>query len=220
MITVPEATKKIILRSRYLAEAISKGIINNSSLARYIKPEIEEMLVKEVSNSAIIMALNRLSFEIKPKYSRKNIFKTPPDMILRSNLTLLNLVNSKSQEEKYSALIKLSSSRHFLTITKGPFETTMLVSNDLKEKTKGILENEEITKEIDGLSAITIQLPEEATSTPGIFYFFLKSLAWEGINVLEIISTQLELTLIVNGKDINRTYSILNSLFSKVGLES
>ena len=48
MITVPEAAKKIVMRSRYLSEAMSKGIINNSSLARYIKPEIEEMLLKKV----------------------------------------------------------------------------------------------------------------------------------------------------------------------------
>ena len=47
MITVPEAVGKIVGRSRYLAEAMSKGIINNSSLARYIKPEIEEILIKK-----------------------------------------------------------------------------------------------------------------------------------------------------------------------------
>ena len=74
MITVPEAADTIIKRSRYLSEAISKGFINNSSLARYIKPEIEEMLTKEISISSIIMALIRLQKNIKPQSKYKNIF--------------------------------------------------------------------------------------------------------------------------------------------------
>src|SRR3990167_9955477 len=114
MITVPEATKKIIMRSRYLSEAISKKIINNSSLARYIKPEIEEMLVKKVSDSAIIMALNRLSDDIRPKYSTKNIFKTSPEMLLRSNLIAIILPNLKNSTEKYGELLKLSHEENFL----------------------------------------------------------------------------------------------------------
>ena len=44
MITVPEATEKIVKRSRYLSEALSKDLINISSLSRYIKPEIEEII--------------------------------------------------------------------------------------------------------------------------------------------------------------------------------
>lgn len=56
MITVPEATKKIVERSRYLVEAMSKGLINYSSLARYIKTELEQMLLKPVSEASILMA--------------------------------------------------------------------------------------------------------------------------------------------------------------------
>ena len=216
MITVPEAAKTIISRSRYLTEAISKGVVNNSSLARYIKPEIEDLVKKDVSMSSIIAAINRVSSTIKPKYVRSNIFEFPPEMILRSSLTILNIVNSESLQEKHSALLKLSSQRHFLGLTKGSFETTIVISGELAKKVKETLRNEKVILEINKVSAITIQLPRKATETPGIFYFFLKSLAWEGINILEVISTQSELTLVVNTKDVNRTYSILNALFSGV----
>lgn len=216
MITVPEAVGKIVGRSRYLAEAMSKGIINNSSLARYIKPEIEEMLIKKVSDSAIIMALNRLSNKIKPKYSTKNIFKTPPDMILRSNLMLINLRSSKELEDKSQAILKLADERNFLTITKGTFDTTIIASTSLEKEIKKILKDGISTRQFEDLSAITIRLPKGAAGTPGIFYFFLKSLAWEGINIIEVVSTNQELTLIVNEKDTNRTFSILRSLFSKI----
>jgi len=214
MITVPEATKNIISRSRYLTEAISKGIINNSSLARYIKPEIEEMIKKSASMPSIIAAINRVSSTIKPKYIKSDIFKSSPEMILRSNLTLLSLANSSSLEEKYDSLLKLPNSRHFLSLTKGSFETSMVISDELIKKVKDILKNEKITLEIGKVSSITILLPKDSTKTPGIFYFFLKSLAWEGINILEIVSTQSELTLVVDNKDVNRTYFVLNALFS------
>lgn len=152
MITVPEATKKIVMRSRYLSEAMSKGIINNSSLARYIKPEIEEMLLKPISNSAIIMALNRMEKEIKPKYFSGNIFKIPPQIVVKSDA-----------------------------------------------KT----------------ASITISVPEEAVKTPGIIYFFIKSLAWEGINILDIKTNLTEITMNFDKKDINRAFTIIQSLFNK-----
>ena len=90
----------------------------------------------------------------------------------------------------------------------------MVISDELIKKVKDILKNEKITLEIGKVSSITILLPKDSTKTPGIFYFFLKSLAWEGINILEIVSTQSELTLVVDNKDVNRTYFVLNALFS------
>lgn len=156
MITVPEAAKKIIMRSRYLSEAISKGLINNSSLARYIKPEIEEMLVKRVSNSAIIMALKRMSKDIKPKYFAGNIFKTPPLITVKSNL------------------------------------------------------------DSGKLSSVTIELPDNAIKTPGVLYFFVKSLAWEGINIVSVNTTEKEINLIFEKKDINRAFNIIQALFVEV----
>ncbi len=175
MVTVPEATKKIVMRSRYLVEAMSKGIINNSSLARYVKPEIEEMLLKEVSNSAIIMALQRMSSQIKPKYFKENIFKTPPQIIIHSNL-------SKSDSE-----IK------------------EIIEDFAREGIK-----------LGSLSSITIELPREAARTPGILYFFLKSLSWEGINIINITSSFKKIKLILEGKDTNRAFGVIQSLFSEI----
>lgn len=215
MLTVPEAAEKIINRSRYLSEAISKGIINISSLARYIKPELEQMLEKKVSYPAVVMALARLSTQIKPKYVSNSIFKTPPDMIVRSNLIEVCVSRSDSLAEKYPLLLKLSqtSQKHFFTITEGIFEATIIASKDLYKTIKKTLRNEKIVAEFTNLSSITIRLPKEAISTPGIFYFFLKSLAWEGVNIVEIVSSFLELTLILPEKETNRAFSILQSLF-------
>lgn len=217
MITVPEATKKVVERSRYLVEAMSKGLINYSSLARYIKPELEQMLLKPVSEASILMALKRLEKEMQPKFVPLKIFDIAPDMIVRSNLVELSIGNSEHLAERFVKLFEAHKRNHssFFTITEGISETGIIFSRDLEQEVKTILEGEEILFELPKLSAITIRMPKENITTAGVYYFFLKSLAWEGINIVEIISTPLEVSLILEDKDINRSFEILKSLFEK-----
>lgn len=217
MITVSESCEKIINRSRYLTEAISKNLINMSSLARYMKPEVEDMLQKKVSYPSLIMALNRLSRRIKPKYIFKNIFKNAPELIVRSNLIQITIANSPSLIKKCALLMETfgAKNKYFFTVTLGIFETTIIASQDLKEEIENLLKGEKIAEEFNSLSAITIQLPKESILTPGIFNFFLKSLAWEGVNIIEIVSSHLELNIIVDKKETNRAFSIIQSLFAK-----
>ena len=218
MLTVPEASKKIIKRSRNLSEALSKNLINISALADYIKPELEEMLFKKVSRSSIIMGVRRVSanFKDKPKSRYKELFKSPPEMIIRSNLTLINLLNSNKLYKNCNQFFDNHpiQKRHFFTLSEGLSETTIVVSNGLKEDLLNQLKNENIISTVDDLASITIELPEGAEKEPGIIYFFVKSVAWEEINIVEIISTRLELTLVFGNKDINNAFSIFKSLFN------
>ena len=217
MITVPEATKKIVERSRYLTEAMSKGLINYSSLARYIKPELEQMLLKPVSEAAILMALRRVEQELQPKWQPLKIFTTPPDMIVRSNLFEITVTNSDTLSTSYQKLFTkhTENKTSFFTMTEGMIETTFIASIDLKAAFDEILQNQTIITTIDRLSGITIRLPEESITTSGVYYFFLKSLAWEGINITEVVSTYLELTIILHEKHVHQAFSILQSLFTQ-----
>lgn len=217
MVNVSTAVDTIISRSRYLSEAISKGIINFSALSRYIKPEVEEMTQKKISEASLIMALNRLSGSIKPKYKSYDIFQSPPDMMVRSNLIEITVSNSDTLLDKFPHLLKLvdRQAKYFLTVTEGVFETTIILSRDLQEEIQKVLTDEKIIAEYNNLSSITIRLPETSIKTPGIFYFFLKSLAWEGINIIEIVSAHLELTIILDEKEVNHAFAVLQSLFLK-----
>ena len=67
---------------------------------------------------------------------------------------------------------------------------------------------------IDNLSSITIHLPKEVVYIPGVYYQVLKMLAWENINVIEVLSTYTELTVIVENKNINQAFSTLKKLDS------
>lgn len=211
MITVPEATKKIVERSRYLSEAISKGLINYSSLARYIKPELEQMLIKKVSLGSIIMALNRLESEFQPKFRKSNIFQTPPEITVRSNLILVSFPNNEIQG--LSLLISRDvTARSVFLRNQGINETSFILSQDLFDNYRNTIKSK-TEKIYENVSSITIYLPNTALETSGIYYFFLKSLAWEGINILELVSTVSEFTVVVSNRDAERAFAVIKSLF-------
>jgi aspartokinase len=75
-----------------------------------------------------------------------------------------------------------------------------------------LFKTEKCTGVTDNLASITIKLPTENIEISGIYYYILKRIAWEGININEVISTTNEFTIVVRDKDIDRAFSILMSL--------
>ncbi|MDO8610617.1 MAG: hypothetical protein Q7R95_08785 [bacterium] len=211
MITIPEVVEQIISESLFFEEGLSEGIINYSALARKIKPDVEKKLLKDVELGAILMALRRITKKKKPSESFKKMFQAHHDLIVRSNLIEFVLSNTDFSIEMHKDLIKLAEEEeeYFMTITEGVFETTIITSNELREKVLSILSKTKITTQLTNLSSITIRLPKENVYIPGLYYYFLKSLAREGINIVEIVSTYTEITIILEDKVVDKAFSIL-----------
>jgi len=57
MTTISESVNEIVSRKPFLEETLATGLINLSSLAREIQPEVCEKLNKDVKHGAIVMAL-------------------------------------------------------------------------------------------------------------------------------------------------------------------
>lgn len=215
MITVPQATEKIVKRSRYLTEAMSKNLINASSLARYIKPEVEAMVFKEVTHGSILMAIQRLQHELTTAKKSSPFFSDAPDMIVRSNLALFYIKNSPTlltnlvRVEKESAHLQKKA-----LFTYGRAETLILTNKMTTEIIHKILQRENISRQFENVSAITVHVPGVSADTPGILNLFVKSLAWEGINLLGLLTTETEITIVLASKDGNTAFSILQGLFA------
>lgn len=210
MITIPEVVEEIICHSSFLEEGLYKGIVNYSALARIIKPEIESRLFKSIKEGAIIMALRRISKNNKLNHNFKKIFSNAPDMIVRSNLVEFTFLNSESLSTKLKELFSETENQnqYFFTVTQGVFETGIITSKELESKIKSIFK-EKIIRTLLDLSSITIKLPEENVTTPGVYYFILKILAWQNINVIEVVSTYQEITLVLETKNIDTAFSAL-----------
>jgi hypothetical protein len=68
--------------------SLSEGIINLTSLARIIMPEIELHLGKDVKQGAVVMALKRISEELDFKINYKSkVLQNIGEITVRSSLT-------------------------------------------------------------------------------------------------------------------------------------
>lgn len=217
MITIPDVVEKLVKQSPYMEELLGKGIINYSALARTFIPKVEEETLKNVQEGAIIMALKRLSLKSKKenKVSLKKAFKEAPDVIVRSNLVDITVKSNDFTPEHDKQILKLADTKPntFLTISRSVFETTIISGKEFKEDILNMFARQAVIAQFDKLSSITIRLTKETTETPGVYYIILKSLAWEGINLVEIVSTFTELTLVIKTQDVDRAFSIIKQLF-------
>jgi len=216
MKTIQETVETIIKRTPFIEEAMQDKLINVSSLARLIQPEVEKALGKSVKAGAIMMSINRMS-PIELLKIRKNIKALSlklGDFIVRSDLFDYTFKNSNTLHKQISLIFaKIGNNREsFFTVSQGIFETNIVISSNLKKEIDTIFKEEEMISSMSKLASITIKLPKINLEQSGIYYFILKQLAWANIPVQEVISTTHEITLVVKENDINKTFSILIDL--------
>lgn len=213
MLTIPNAVEEVIKKKPFLEGALVEGLVNLSALARQLKPDIEKKVGKEVNDSAVIMALNRLvpRLELMSAMKFKKVIENIGDIIVRSNLSDYAFVNSPTLHEKQAVLLgRVRQMKDvFCTFSQGIYETTLVVSSILVPLVDEIFADEvNISKTLD-LSSITVKLPSENTICPGVYYYIFKELAWDNINITEVISTTNEFTVVVSDHDIHRAFTIL-----------
>jgi len=216
MATVGKIVSELVRKSPFIEEALADNLINVSSLARKMKPDIEKVLGKEVQEGAIIMAINRMepSYYHKINIGLKTFIKNLGDIIVRSNLDDYTFYNSETLINKKKELLSVIDSEKelFCTFSQGVYETTIIVSSVITDKVERIFKGEKLLAHTVNLSSITIKLPEKNIEVSGLYYYIFKKLAWEGINVIEVISTTNEFTVVIDDQYIDRAFSVLKNL--------
>lgn len=216
MKSISKIVEQIIVASPFLEESLTEKLINVSSLARKIKPEVETIMGEEIKEGAIVMAINRLapSYYYKIHIGIKDFVNNIGDIIVRSNLMSYTFENSETLIICQQKLLNHAetSKKHFHTISQGIYETTLIVSNSLKNVVESEFIKEKKITSRENLSSVTVKLPMENTEVSGLYYYIFKKLAWSGINIVEIISTTNEFTLVVNDEVIDKAFSILLGL--------
>lgn len=211
--TIAQLVDEYIGRTPFLEEALTENLINVSSLARRIQPEVEKQLGKKVQSGAIIMAINRRPAQTQFRISKniQEFMRSLGDIIVRSDLRDFTFENSPRLSVCNRKLMEdiAGQKEVFCTISQGVFETTLVVSTMLTDRILQIYQKEKILAQKHRLSSVTIKLPESNTEISGIYYFLLKKLAWSGINICEVISTSNEVTLVVGESDVHRAFGIM-----------
>lgn len=216
MKTISSVVEEYIKKKPFLQSALAQGIINLTSLSRLVRPEIEEELGKDIRNGAIVMALKRLSDDLEFRATHKiiKVLKNIGEITVRSSLTDFTFLVSESILDNQTQLIKEVNKNKdvFYTSSRGVNEMNIVVSNLLDDTVQELFKNERCTQKATNLSSITVKLPAENVSVPGIYYFIFQRLAWEGIVLFEVISTTNEFTIIVNDEQVDTAFKTIKDL--------
>jgi len=216
MNSIGKITEELINKSPFLREAMTDELINISALARKLKPEIEEMIGSEVKEGAIVMAIKRMTPGLYHRLNVKitNVMGDLGDFLVRSNLSDITYENSESLKTKQAELVHQINKENdsFFTICKGVTETTFIESSHHDDMITRLFKNEKLKSHSTDLASVTVKLPSVNTEIYGIYYYILKHLAWEGINIVELVSTSNEFTIVVKQDFVDKAFKILMQL--------
>ena len=218
MVTASHLVKKALSENSFLLEAISKDLISYGNLAEQLKPEIEQELGKKVKDSAIVMALRRYAEELQSFDKKIKKFGFKGEIIMRTNIMDFNVIKSSSLLNKIKNLYSLVDFERgdTLNIILGSNEVSIVANEKYREKISTFLKGEKIIKKEFDLVALSIIFDtKDFISTPGVIFTAIRKLAWEQINIFEIVSTMTEMTFVLSKKDSMRAYNALQELVRK-----
>ncbi|MFN3640404.1 MAG: aspartate kinase, partial [Flavobacterium sp.] len=163
MKTIASVVENYIKTKPFLLSALSQGIINLTSLARIMMPELQEQLGKDVKQGAVVMALKRLSEDLDFRVNHKivKVLKNIGEITVRSSLIDYTYGVSEAILERQSALMS-EINQHtdiFYTSSRGVNETNIVVSASVSDLVEQHLRFEKLTHKLENLSSITVKLP-------------------------------------------------------------
>jgi len=191
MTTTAQNVRNYLRNKPYLLEALEKGIVNLSELARQIQQEL-----KAGNTTATKAALRRFAEELS-KHKQKREEKV---------LSILK----KSGIAVYD--------RKSVIITAKEIATKGGMKVDLPGKYVYLLDRAELPERIstlvkhDNCTMIVVNSPEELENTPGVVAFLTTLLAEQNVNIIEFISCWTETVIVVEKQDSLKAYEALTNL--------
>lgn len=213
LVTISHIVQKIVDQKIYVQESMNNSIISYALLAKQLKPEVEDLFEKKVKTHAIEMALRRYAERLKK--DRKEIkFDFSSDIIMKTQLCDISVSRSPTLIEQLKRLYDIVTFEKgdILNIIQGSTELSIVTNERYKTKFLEMLKREKILNIEEKLISLTMTFSKNFLYTPGVIFSIIRHVAWENINIFEIVSTNTELTIILHKKDAMRAYKALEKL--------
>jgi len=213
MVTISHVVQEILNRQVFLQEAIEHDIVSFNRLAENIKSDIEAEIGKKVKHSAIVMALRRHAEKLEKTTNRPS-FDYFRETILKTDVCYVIVEASPTALKKIQSLyydIDFKKGGIF-NVTQGNYEVGIITNQRHKEQLLDMLSGEKILNVVENLVVISLTYSKDFLFTPGIMYNVLRFVAWENVNIISIILTFQELSLVISRDDTVRCYNILERL--------
>ncbi len=218
MVTISHIVKKMVNGQPFVEEALANKIISFGNLAEQILPKIEQELGKKVKHAAVVMSLRRYADEIADHRKKSRPFDYSGEILIKTNICDFTVVKSLSLLSKLKMVHNLVNFEKgdTLNVIVGNNEVSIVTNERYAEKLAKFLSGERVLNKEKDLVALTIIFTaDDFLHTPGVIFDSVRKLAWESINIYEIVSTMTELTFILHKKDSMKAYSVLQELAGK-----
>lgn len=207
MLKVPDAVERSIFSSEAITQAFLGGYLNFAAFARNIRPQIEAVTKKSVKVGTIIVALSRLHNQKETK--KRSKFLMNPTIRLHDIVAKLSLREvTYERTEKIEALIDKKVKRNdYLVMMRGVGEITFITEQTAKLFKLGGIKPKVC---LEDLSMITVRFGPEYLEEPNTVFVFLRALALQFINVIEVYSTFTEISFVIRQKELNTAIDVFN----------
>ncbi|HII64292.1 TPA: hypothetical protein HA280_02105 [Candidatus Woesearchaeota archaeon] len=215
MVTVAHLVKRAVQQNEFLLEAMAKDLVSYGNLAALIKPEIEKEFGSPVKDAAVVMALRRYADGLSKTTKRLEGRRLPGEILMRTNIIDINVLKTPVFSTKIKDLYKMVDVEHgdVFNVILGNNEACIITNEKYRERLMGFLKGESVLTKQQDLVAITLRFSsKDFLTTPGVIFSAVRRLAWESINIYEIVSTITELTVIIHKRDSMKAYTVLQEV--------
>jgi len=210
--SVSRAISEILLSKPVILAALELGVVNYSALARLLKEEVEERLGRRVSDTSVKMAIIR--FRDKLAESLAGSKGEVLEVIARSSLSLIDdiglaTVRASDPLSLVSKIAKVVPRARFLQLTQGIYTFTIVADMETLERVIEAAGRTLVEAVYRDQAAIVVISPREIITTPGVVAYLTTLLAFNGVNLTQIISAHTDTVFIVQRDDAVKAYRVL-----------
>ncbi|MFY9794716.1 MAG: hypothetical protein WCC17_22475 [Candidatus Nitrosopolaris sp.] len=231
-ISVPRATKEIILSNNLYLQALLSGIANYTALAQKIKPDVEKITTSNVNIGTIVVAIKRLVDNLQSerdvdKISTISDYPIVEDVRMSLTGSIMDVDFNESKFDQFSFILDEifeKETNHNYNLFQTDKQIRLLL-DDVEEIRNIVVK---ASKKFDGkirggLSKITITIPslldDNNNNNKKTYYRFISSVSDiiynSRIELQDAFYTPNEIVLVLNDKDAAKAYELLRAKITK-----
>lgn len=202
----------------YIKTSLKEDIVNYSSLARNIAPDIEKEMGKPVNVDSIMVAIRRYSeknnFSAKEPQMQEHLKRTT--LALQDGVSFAMVQNDEEVEKNLYRAIEQEQwgSTEFRVILGSPSHILVVLRSNKMKRVLEKLSTAHILRSEEGFSIVTLKPPIESFKTAGFINEVSTELAKLEITHM-LLAVPPEIHFIVSGKNSTSAYTVFKRMLGQ-----